>query len=249
MPKISVIIPVLNEEKNLRRTVDALIELADEILVLDSGSTDHTQAIAIESGCRVENIKWNGFAKTRNQGAQLAIHDWLFFLDADEVVSKELKQAILEEKKNLSGIYTFNRRNIYMERPIRFGGFYPDRKVRLWKKGTAEWTGGSVHEKVKLSAGMQINILAGDILHYSYNSIEEHRERARHYAMLAAADLVQSGKTIPFWKPIVNSSWKFIRHFFLRLGFLDGSAGFWLSWYSAREVFLKYSIARSGRGS
>ncbi len=246
MPSISLIIPTLNEEKNLQRCLDSVKGLADEVVILDSFSEDNTIKIAEQHNCRIEQLKWMGFGPTKNYGGKIAQHSLLIFLDADEELSPELRQNILSQKHNLSGVYACNRLNFYCGRWIRFGGFYPDAKIRIWEKGKARWSTASVHEKVEVLKTEKVKKLKGDILHYSYFSYSEHDVRLKKYAALAAADLIQQQASLTWAKQFLSPFWKFCKHYFLKAGFLDGRQGFWLTWYSAKEVYLKYHYAFKG---
>jgi len=243
MPLISAVVLTLNEEKNLRRCLNSLNGLADEVIVMDSFSTDATKKIAEDSGVRFFSETWRGYAETKNHAATLARFPFVLFIDADEEISEQLKKSILQQKEKLSGAYSFNRLNNYCGKWIRHGGFYPDKKIRLYDKNQASWVGEFVHEKVVCKSGVNILHLEGDLLHYSYYSKEEHRDRLEKYARLGAKALKESKAAIPGLKKFISPLAKFVKHFFLRMGFLDGAEGFWLAFYSAKEVYLKYKYA------
>lgn len=240
MPAITVVIITLNEEQNIGRCLDSVVGLADEVLVLDSGSTDRTIEICHEKGAKVVPIKWKGYAATKNEGNAMASNGYILSLDADEALSDQLKSNLLAIKNQLQGAYTFNRLAYYCGKPIKHCGWYPDRKMRLFPKGTANWEGAYVHETLNLKSGIQNQQIEGDLLHFTYYTIEEHRERAAKYARLASEKLIAEKKKGLLLKAIFSPSWRFIQMYFLKLGFLDGWRGFMISKITSREVWWKY---------
>lgn len=239
---ISAVIITLNEAANIERCIRSLISLADEILVADSGSDDGTVDIARKLGARVIQIEWEGFAPSKNKANQQAQFDYILSLDADEELSQELRESIFAVKSNLSGAYSMNRLNHYCGTWIKHGGFYPDKKVRLFHREEAQWAGGPVHETLVTDVGVRKTHLAGDLLHYSYTSLEEHQERLERYAKLGA-EKVKHHKGL--WrKSMVNPAWRFLRNYLFKGGFLDGAAGYHLCRLTAKEVRLKYRYAQ-----
>ena len=243
MPSISAIILTLNEERNLLRCLNALKGIADEVIIVDSFSTDQTENIAKNAGARFFSETWEGYAAAKNKAAAHATHPILLYVDADEEISENLRSNLLNEKQNLKGAFSMNRLNNYCGKWIRFGGFYPDRKIRMWENGCAVWVGDFVHEKVVVQSNTKITHLEGDLLHYSYYSIEEHKQRLEKYARLGAMAILQSKGRFLGIKKRISPVAKFVKHYFLYLGFLDGKAGLSLAWYSSREVYLKYKYA------
>ena len=243
MPSISAIILTLNEEINIQRCLNSLQQIADEVIIVDSFSTDNTRKIAEAAGARFVTEPWKGYAAAKNQAMDLAFHPFILFMDADEELSDELRKSILKKKDKLKGAYSFNRLNNYCGKWIRHGGFYPDKKIRLIEKGCADWEGDFVHEKIVCKPDTIITQLTGDLFHYSYYAIEEHKMRLEKYARLGAESLIHRKATFIGIKKIINPVAKFLRHYVLNAGFLDGMQGFQLAFYSAREVYLKYKYA------
>ena len=248
MTQISCIIITKNEERNIHRCISSVLSIADEIIVVDSQSTDQTKEIAGSfGGVKILDKTWMGYSKTKNWGAQAAIHDLVLFLDADEALSEKLQRSILGEKSKLKSAYTFNRLNNYCGKWIYHGGFYPDIKHRFFNRNKGKWVGEYVHETVEYNPNTPVVHLEGDLLHYSYYTTDEHRERAQKYAKLGAQNLIGAGRKGFFFKQYFNPGLKFFKHFVLKAGFLDGKAGFQIAWISAWEVHLKYRYANELR--
>lgn len=239
---ISAVIITLNEADNIERCIRSLTGVADEIVVADSGSEDGTIEIAGKLGARVLQVEWEGFATTKNKANQAAQFDYILSLDADEELSEQLREAILSAKSKLSGAYSMNRLNNYCGKWIKHGGFYPDRKARLFHRDQAQWTGGPVHETLVVNVGVKVTHLTGDLLHYSYSDLQKHEQRLERYAKLGA-EKVKHQKGLR-WKALFNPAWRFVRNYVLLGGFLDGKAGYHLSRLTAKEVRLKYKYAR-----
>lgn len=243
MNKISAVIITLNEEANIKRCLDSLKNVSDEILVFDSHSVDRTVEIAKSCGAKAVLREWKGYAQTKNEANAGDEHDYILWLDADEALSDELKSNILQIKSNLSGAYTFNRLNNYCGKWIKHGGFYPDRKVRLFNRNEAKWEGDFVHEKIVLNKKVEVSHVEGDVLHYSYRSIQEHLTRIEKYSSLGAQQLIAENARFKFLKMIFNPAFRFVKNYFFRVGFLDGYYGLHLNLLTAYEVFLKYRKA------
>ena len=237
---ISAVIIAHNEARNIGRCLASLKGIADEVLVLDGHSTDGTVEICREHGARVVDQDWLGYSATKNLGNDMATHPYILSMDADEALSEELKASILAIKESANGAYSFNRLAFYCERPIRHGGWYPDVKLRLFPRGQARWEGAFVHEELRADAGVSVTHLAGDLLHYTYYSVAEHRERARRYAGLAAERLRGRRKAGLLVKAIFSPAWRFFQMYCLKLGFLDGWRGWRIATITAREVWCKY---------
>lgn len=242
--KISACIITLNEAEQIRAACES-VAWADEIVVVDSGSTDRTQEIARECGARVIERPWPGFAAQKQFAAEQAAHDFVFSLDADERVSDELRASIegLQGKADaeLADGYLIPRRAFYMGRWIRGGGWYPDRQLRLYRKSKGRWEGTHVHETVKMNAGARVGTLNGDLLHYTVsNAAEHHRMIGERYAPLAARKMFEAGRRTSPWQIATIGPATFIRNFILKGGFRDGLAGFSIASFAAHHAFLKY---------
>lgn len=242
MNKISAVIITLNEEKNIGRCLESLRGIADEIVIVDSFSTDNTEAICRSYGARFVQQAWLGYGKQKNFAAELAQYDYILSLDADEALSDELKAAILSAKNNpMADAYTLNRRTNYCGKWIYHCGWYPDKKIRLWRKGKAQWTTPRVHETLQLESNAVVQSLSGDILHYTYYTIAEHIQVANKYTTLVAEEYFQRDKKADFVKIYLNPAFSFFRDYFLRLGILDGYYGFVICMVAAFSTFLKYA--------
>lgn len=244
MPGITAVILTLNEEKNIGRCLASLQGVADEVIVLDSHSTDRTAEICQAFGVRFQTQEWLGYSATKNHGHSLASHPYILSIDADEALSPELRDSILQAKNTLSGAYSFNRLNHYAGVPVKQCGWYPDRKIRLFPIGKAAWQGAFVHETLELVAGVEETVLKGDLLHYTYESVEDHRRRARRYADLAAQKIAQSGKGGLFWKMLFSPAFRFIKMYLFQGGIGGGKYAFYVAWITAWEVREKYRGAR-----
>lgn len=245
MVKISVVIITFNEEKNIKRCIDSVREIADEIVVADSFSTDKTEAICLAEGVKFYKHPFEGYVKSKNYANSKASFNHILSIDADEALSEALKNSILEMKSNWDhDAYYMNRLTNYCGKWIRHGGWYPDRKVRLFDSAKGCWNEALVHEKIVLKKNATVGFLQGDLLHYSYNSIAGHTKQAGKYASLGARELFEKGKKSSIFKLILNPCIKFCKDYFFRLGFLDGYYGYVIARISARATFLKYSELR-----
>lgn len=241
---ISACIITLNEAEHIRAACES-VAWADEIIVVDSGSTDRTQAIASECGARVIEKPWPGFAAQKQFAGEQAAHDWILSLDADERVSDELRASIEELRRKaeteLADGYLIPRRAFYMGRWIVGGGWYPDRQLRLYRKSKGRWAGAHVHESVKMDAGTRVGLLTGDLLHYTVsNAADHHRMIGERYAPLAARKMFEAGRRTSPWQIATIGPATFIRNFILKGGFRDGLPGFSIASFAAHHAFLKH---------
>jgi (heptosyl)LPS beta-1,4-glucosyltransferase len=222
---ISAVIITFNEEKYIAQCIDSLKDVADEIIVIDSFSTDQTVNIACNRGCHLIQSEWKGYAETKNSGNALAKSDYILSIDADEALSDELRNSIIALKqKGLNGYFSFNRLNNYCGKWMKYAGWYPDTKLRLFPKGSLKWE-GEVHET--LSPTVKSEIVKGDLLHYSIESKQDHIEREKKYAQLAKPYANQSAA-------LLAAMAKFVKMYILKAGFLGGKLGFQLSYISAK---------------
>lgn len=245
--KQSVCIITFNEEANLGRTLESVSTVVKqsggEIIVVDSGSTDRTVEIAERFGAKIFREPWKGYAAQKNSAIEKAAGDWVLLLDADEAVSEKLAAEIpgvlQRNESNVAG-YWIPRRNLFLGRWIAHGGFYPDRKLRLFRRGAGRVEDRMVHETIKLdgAAGM----LAGDLMHYAYPTLSGYIEHMNKYSSLGAQMAVAEGKRGFGFIDIVVRPWlTFLYNYFLRLGFLDGKEGLLLHSYHAVYVSWKYA--------
>lgn len=241
--KISATIIAFNEERNVPRVIESL-RCCDEIFVLDSGSNDRTVEIATKLGARVEEASWHGYAAQKNIATELATHDWILSLDADESLSEALEAEIWQIKKNgpkFDG-YTMPRLAQYLGRWILHSGWYPDRKVRLFDRRKAKWVGDFVHESVKVNG--TVGHLKSNLLHFTCNSLSEHLRMMDSYTTLGAQELVSRGNAVNFSNLLLDPPWTFFRTYILQRGFLDGVEGLTIAYMAAMYNFVKYSKAR-----
>jgi len=241
MPKLSVVIITFNEERNIGRCLESVKDIADEIVVVDSFSTDKTREICESYGVKFIEHTFEGHIKQKNFAISQANYTHQLSLDADEALSEKLKAEILKIKDNWDAYaYRMNRLSNYCGKWIRHSGWYPDTKLRLYNSVKGQWAGMDPHDRYEMEPKSSIGKLKGDILHYTYYSIDEHILQANKFSSIAANELVSKGKTIYFFKIILNPIAKFIRNYVLNLGFLDGFYGFIICQITANETFLKY---------
>ncbi len=244
MIKISAVIITFNEEANIGKCIDSLKPVADEIIVVDCYSSDHTKEICLQRGVTFVENEFLGFANQKNYAASLARHDYILSLDADEYLSPELSASIVAAKDSLDKDgYTMNRLSSYAGEWIRTCGWYPDTKLRLWKNGMGVWQGQGIHEKVEIKGDASISKLNGDLLHHAYDNISQFLEKIQRYSDIYASEhrhKVESSGLKIFYK----TSFAFIKSFFLKRGILDGYKGLLISVCNANFVFYKYSKLR-----
>ncbi len=248
MSQLSIVIITYNEEVTIARCIDSVRAIADEIIVLDSFSTDKTVAIAKEKGAKIIQEKFQGFTAQKNLVISHSSHQYIFSIDADEVVSEELLHSIqIQKQKDFpADAYEMNRLNFFGPRAIKTCGWYPDTKVRLWNKNLAEWKGGLVHEAWSFLHSKNdrvIEKLHGDLLHYTYQTKEDLVRQSERFAGLAAKTLKEKNVFFLLAKMISSAPFKFIRNYFFKLGFTEGELGFTICYYQSVEVFLKYYYA------
>lgn len=240
MTKISATIITYNEARNIGRCIDSLAGVADEIIVIDTFSTDETSEICKQKGAKVIQHEWLGYAETKNLANSHTLNEYVLSIDADEALSAELKAAILEVKKNLTGVYSFNRLTNYCGKWIHHSGWYPDKKIRLFPKSKVQWQGAFIHEEIILLENITETFLHADLYHYSYYSIQEHYQKIEKYAVLNAKQMQLNGESFSFYKPWLSAASKFLTTYIFRLGFLDGHSGFMIARISAYGSYLKY---------
>ena len=240
MPALSVTIITLNEAVHVGAAIDS-VSFADEVIVIDAGSTDETVAIARSKGVRVEARGWTGWVDQKNFAAGLASNDWILSIDADERVTPALASeigALLASEPPLRG-YRVPRVTFHLGRWIRTTDFYPDFQTRLYDRRAARWRGRYVHESVAVDGA--VGQLTNELQHYSYRDLRDHLDRINHYTTLAARQMYESGRRSGPLHLLVHPPAAFLRNYVLRRGFLDGTAGLTLSAVNAYSVFLKFA--------
>lgn len=245
MPQLSVVIITFNEEKNIGRCLDSVQDVADDIVVVDSFSTDLTEAICKEKGARFVQHRFEGHIEQKNWAITQAKYPYVLSLDADEALDETLKRSIIEAKNNwrYDG-YTMNRLTNYCGQWIKHCGWYPDTKLRLWDSRKGRWGGVNPHDKYEMDEDAKIGHLKGDILHYSYYTLEDHYKQVNYFTDIASKALYKNGKNASWIKLVISPVVKFIRDYFIKLGILDGYYGFVISRISAYATYLKYKKLR-----
>lgn len=235
---ITATIITFNEEDRIAGAV-ASLSCCDEVLVVDSGSTDRTREIAERCGARVLVRDWDGYSNQKNFAASEARHDWILSLDADERLSVELAREITEWKRTGgAGVAaSMPRRAFYFGAWIRHSGWYPDRKIRLYDRRHGRWEGDFVHERLRIEG--RIVSFAGDLLHFPYRNWTDHVQRIDRYTRLAADAAKASGKSGNIFRLVLGPPLSFFLTFFMRAGFLDGWRGALIATAGARYVFLR----------
>jgi glycosyltransferase involved in cell wall biosynthesis len=245
MEKLTALIITFNEEKNIGRCIDSLLPVADEIIVLDSFSTDNTVAIAVARGAVVHQQVFAGYKQQKNAVLAMAANNYVLSLDADEMLSDELAASIMAAKKKfISTAYAMNRCNVYCGRYIRRGLWYPDRKLRLFDKRFARWVGHNPHDRVEMHNDLPVKYLRGDIIHFAFDTVWQHRQKNDKVARLVSASMIEAGVKPQWYKILVNPVWSFLHGYFLRLGFLDGRHGLLIAWYTAAQSYQKHCCHR-----
>ncbi len=243
MPKISACIISFNEEKKLEDCLKSLQAIVDEIIIVDSLSTDDTLKIAQRYTDKIFHQKFLGHIEQKNLAVSKAGYDWILSLDCDERLTPELQQSILGIKDNLDAAdaYCMHRKTFYIYRWLNHC-WYPDTKTRLFNKTTSHWGGTNPHDRI-ITQGKNIRLLRGDIQHYSFSSISEHLKTIDQFTEIGADELIKKGKRFTIFSPLTHASWTFIKLYFIKRGFLDGFAGLVVAVLSYMHVFVKYTKA------
>jgi glycosyltransferase involved in cell wall biosynthesis len=241
MPKLSAVIITFNEEPNIARCLQSLTTVVDEIVVVDSGSTDRTELLCKQFNAKFIVHPFAGHIQQKNFALSQASNDWVLCLDADEELSSVLADSIHKVMENNPQTgYTMNRLNNYCGAWIRHGSWYPDRKLRLFNRQEVQWTGVNPHDKAEPVEPKKIFHLKGDLLHYSYKSIQEHINRVDFFSTIAAKAYFEQGKKCRWHHLIIRPAHAFVRDFILRLGFLDGYKGWVIARFASYYTYLKY---------
>jgi glycosyltransferase involved in cell wall biosynthesis len=240
VPQLSVTIITLNESDHIAAAIDSAA-WADEVIVVDAGSTDDTVAHARAKGARVSSREWTGYIDQKNHAASLASHDWIFSLDADERITADLAaevRRLLAVEPPLRG-YRVPRVTFHLGRWIRTTDFYPDFQTRLYDRRRARWHGKYVHESVLVDG--EVGQLTGELQHYSYRDLRDHLDRINRYTTLAARQMYEGGRRAGVLDLLFHPPAAFLRNYVLRRGFADGAAGLTLSLVNAYSVLLKFA--------
>jgi glycosyltransferase involved in cell wall biosynthesis len=242
MIKLSATVITFNEENNIARCLDALKSVADEIIVVDSYSTDKTEEICESYRVKFIKNKFEGHIEQKNFALEQTCHQTVLSVDADEVLSPELQQSIINMKKNIEfDGYVFNRLNNYCGKWIYHCGWYPDKKLRIIKKGHGKWIGENPHDYLQLNDSRQKQgFLIGDLHHYSYNTISEHVAQANKFTSISSKAAFEKGVRVGRYKGFYRGILQFFRDYLLKGGILDGHYGLVICILNGHSTFLKF---------
>lgn len=240
---ISAVIICKNEEANIERCLKSLA-WADEVIVYDSGSTDNTISIAQKMGAKVHQGAWLGFGSTKHEATNRAAHDWILSVDADEEVPEKLQQEILSKLSTLdiNFVYKIPRLSFYLQRWIKHGGWYPDFQIRLFNRKTHQWNKAAIHEMVQPIQGELEHVaqLDNHLHHYVFKNIEDQVQTNNRYSTLQAQMMFENGKAFNYFHLLTKPYVKFFECYFLKLGLLDGWAGYVIARNAAYSALLKW---------
>ncbi len=241
MTKISACIISYNEENKIEDCLKSLDGIVDEIIVVDSLSTDKTKEIVKKYTNKIYDQKFMGHVEQKNIAVEKASHNWILSLDCDERLTDELKESILQVKNNLedANAYKVARRTFYVYRWLNHC-WYPDYKVRLFNRKSAHWAGTNPHDHVEVS-GDKITTLKGDLLHYSFDSISEHIQTLDYFTEIGADEIIKRNKSVSIISPWTHGLWTFIKLYLFKRGFMDGYAGLVVAVLSGMHAFIKYN--------
>jgi glycosyltransferase involved in cell wall biosynthesis len=241
MQKLSVVIICRNGVHVIGDTIQSFSGLTDDILVYDNGSTDGTQEVMKKTGAKLIEGSWEGFGKTKNKANALAKYDWILSLDVDEAIDEELRKNLLQV--NLDDdlkVFEFKFKNFLGNKWLRFGEWGNDKHIRLFNRQKIKWNDAAVHESLLLPKDVKIISVRGYVLHKTATSIEEYKNKLNNYAALNAEKYFKQGKRSGTLKIFFSAIFSFIKNYFFKLGFLDGSTGFHCASINARYTFMKY---------
>jgi glycosyltransferase involved in cell wall biosynthesis len=242
MQSLSVVIICKNEADIISRTLQSLEGLTDDIIVYDNGSTDNTIEVIKKFTVQLHQGVWEGFGKTKNKAIALAAHDWILSLDADESISEELKNELMQWKPDSEKtVYKIPFRNFIGNKILRHGDWGTDQHIRLFNRKAATWNEADVHEQLVFPDNVVIKELKGYIFHRTWRNTEAYKNKMQHYAILGAEKYFKKGKKTAWLKRKSAPSFSFIRSYILKLGFLDGKAGYACAKMIAYYTFLKYA--------
>jgi glycosyltransferase involved in cell wall biosynthesis len=238
---ISVVIITKNEAHIISNTLQSLQGVINDIIIVDSGSTDETVTICKQYNANVIETGWGGYGINKNKGIEAARHDWILSLDADEAIDAELQQNLFNLKlADDNEVFDIRFKNFFCNKWIRFGEWGFDRHIRLFNRKKVKWNNAAVHENLVFPDGIRVTKLKGNILHYTVQNRKEYDAKTNYYARMNAKKYVESGKKTSFFKQYFSPVFAFIQHYIFRLGFLDGKEGFIIAKTTARYTFLKY---------
>ena len=239
--KLSVVIITLNEEKIIEACLNAAWQVADEIVVIDSYSTDRTKEICLANGVKFIEHIFEGHIQQKNYAVTQATYDNILSLDADEIVSEKLASSILTVKQDWEkDAYYLLRRSHYCGKFINYGDWFPDKKIRLFRKNSGKWDGINPHDTFELNKGISLGKIKGDLKHYTFNTVAEHIKQANKFSSIGAREHLARHTRVNLLTLVLHPGWRFIRSYIIRLGFLDGLRGFTIAFVISIETYLKY---------
>ncbi len=236
MNQFSILIITYNEENIIGRCIDAVSGISDDIVIVDAFSEDKTVEIAKSKNAKVFLKKWEGYSEAKNFGAAKCKNDWIISLDADEIVSEEFIKNIKKLKPINNIVYQINIKGNFLGKWIYHSGWYPSWKKRIYNKKYFYWNNAIVHESLVGKIKFDLKNIKGDILHYSYENINDVKNKSDKYARLLAKNMIKNNIKPGFLKRIIGSSFKFINTYIFKFGFLDGKAGYLIAKMNADIV-------------
>lgn len=241
MLKLSAVIITYNEEKNIRRCLESLASVADEIVVLDSFSTDNTEAICKEFNTVFVQQEFVGHIEQKNAALKIASNDYIISLDGDESLSEELQESILILKDNWEKDgYICKRKNFFRGQWINYSHWYPNKKLRVFDRRKCHWGGLNPHDHIVMDVDAEVGTLEGDILHWTFQSISDFNKKIEYFSSISARAYFNAGIKSNYWKIFANPFWAFTKSYLLKLGFLDGFNGMVICMQTAHQTYLKY---------
>lgn len=238
---ISVVIITKNEAHIIGNTLKSLQPVTNDIVIVDSGSTDNTIALCKQMNATVIETGWGGYGINKNMGIAAAKHDWILSLDADEAIDETLQQSLRQlAVKGNSEVFDIRFKNFFAKKWIRFGEWGFDWHIRLFNRNKVLWNNAAVHENLVFPADVTVTKLKGNILHYTVQNRQEYDAKTNHYARMNAKKYADAGKRPNPFKQYFSPLFAFVQHYIFRLGFLDGKEGFIIAKTTARYTFLKY---------
>jgi glycosyltransferase involved in cell wall biosynthesis len=243
--QISIVIICRNEAHIIGRTLAAALQVSDDVVVVDSGSTDGTQEMVRSSGARLLETGWEGYGPNKNKGVAMAAHDWILSIDADEV----LDATLISQLQTLSCtdehiVYNIRFRVFFGEQMIRFGEWARDAHIRLYNRKQVNWDAAAVHESLQIPPNTRVITLKGHIHHFTSSNLQELATKTLHYAMLNALKYHRRGKKASWLQRRLAGPFSFFNNYLIRLGFLDGEAGYTIAKMNAWYTWMKYAKLR-----
>jgi glycosyltransferase involved in cell wall biosynthesis len=240
---ISAVIITRNESHIIGTTLQALQGIADEIVIVDSGSTDATLDVCRHYNALILETGWEGYGPNKNKGIRAAKHDWILNLDADEVIDEELRRSISSlNLQDPHDVFEMRYQNYFLNKRIRFGEWGHDKHIRMFNRTHVQWNEAAVHEMLEMDPGAKIILLKGHILHHTVHSLAEYEQKTVAYAKLNAQKYFEQGKKWQWFRQYLSPGVSFLHNYLFRLGFLDGREGLLIARTTARYTFLKYAF-------